>query len=201
MRVWCLGLVVCSSVQAQPFDPARSELVVLVWKRGAASAFAHDHVVRATAFSGTATADGGVLSVQVEVDATSLVADEPALRERLKVGAPVSEDDARHVTSNLKAESQLDVARFPSIRFETLGSTVPAEGGKGVVSGILTLHGVSRQVQVPATATPVDGGLEASARLRFKTSEFGVRPYSAMLGLVGNRDEVELRIRLLVPGR
>ena len=36
------------------------------------------------------------------------------------------------------------------------------------------------------------------ASIRFKTSDFGVKPYSAALGLIRNKDEVELVVHVTV---
>ena len=63
---WCLFLVALFVLARSPHEavaaeylirPERSELVVLVFKTGFASALAHDHVVRATRFSGSISGD------------------------------------------------------------------------------------------------------------------------------------------------
>lgn len=195
-----LGLVLTvfagGAATAQPLDEARSELLVLVWKQGLGAGFAHDHVVRAARLSGTMASDGGVVLPQVEVAVAGLIADEPTLRSRLRVGDPLKEADIAAVEARMKSDEQLDAARFPTIRFVATSSTVPSSGGKGTIEGAFTLHGVTRPLTFAASSERKDGGLEATAKVRFKTSDYGVTPFRGPLGLVGNRDEVELRVRL-----
>ncbi len=190
-------LLVASVAIAEPIDPDKSELAVLVWKRGIAAAAGHDHVVRATRFKGTVERpDPGHVKVVVTVETASLTPDEPALRQKLHVGPPVNEKDRAAIEEHLKGPGQLDVGKFGSIHFESTESTLD-EKGKGFIKGKLTLHGVMRPVECPVTVTLIDGRLHGSARLRVTLSDYGVQPFSALLGMLGNRDVVELVIELV----
>src|ERR671931_788309 len=80
------------SIPAEPkiytVDPARSELVVQLFKAGIGGPLAHDHVVRATQYTGQIQADltDPLRSVvTVEVRTAALQADDPALREKYKL--------------------------------------------------------------------------------------------------------------------
>lgn len=192
-----LVLLLPTVALAEPLDPERSELVVLVWKRGVAAAAGHDHVVRAMRFGGNLERpDPSHVKVDVTVETTSLVPDEPALRERLRVGPAVKESDRKTIEEHLKGPGQLDVAKFGTIRFESTQSTLD-ERGAGSIRGRLTLHGVTRDVECAVVVTRVENRLRGSARLRLALSDYGVQPFSALLGLLGNRDVVELVIELV----
>ena len=52
-------------------DPLRSTLLLRVWKEGSASAFAHDHVVRAARFTGTVRYDASKPQASSSAAATS----------------------------------------------------------------------------------------------------------------------------------
>lgn len=206
MRALLTVLLFSTLVHAQPapwtFDRDHSELVVKVWKTGAAASLAHDHVVRATRFEGAASLDDSgkpeSLSLELKVDVDSLVADEPVVRERYHLpNTPLSPADMRTVKENMLSEGQLDAARFPSIGF-TLKKVYREDSGALTGLGTLTLHGVSKEISFPITLKSGDRQMEGSASVRLKTSTFGIKPYSAALGLIRNKDDVELVVHLVL---
>ncbi len=207
MRVLSLLVLGWSSMGwAQPagawrLDVAKSELVVKVWKTGAAAALAHDHVVRATKFSGEVSLDEAgapeSLALAVSVEVASLVPDEPETRKKyFIVGPPVPPADQLKVKEHLLGDEQLDAAKFKAISFKSDG--VYREAGGGLqCRGQLTLHGVTREVRFPLTVKAGVGVVEGDASVRLKTSDFGVAPFSTALGLIRNKDEVELVLHLV----
>ena len=96
----------------------------------------------------------------------------------------------------MRAPDQLDVARYPTIRF---ASTRVVDEGQGRlrVTGRLTLRGVTREVTFPATVALESGALRGRATVTFLQSSFGYRPYSALLGAIRNKDEVTLHVDLV----
>lgn len=183
-------------------DVGKSELVVKVWKTGAAAGLAHDHVVRASKFEGTVALEDAdrpdSLSLSLQVDVASLVPDEPEVRKRHGVTGPqVPEADQQKVKENMLSDGQLDAAKFPTMRFVAT-KFFREESGALQCIGQLTLHGVTKEVVFPVTVKTGDRVMEGDAKLRFKTSDFGVKPYSAALGLIKNRDEVELVLHLVI---
>lgn len=191
-------------VTAQPWtlDLARTELVVKVWKTGAAAGLAHDHVVRATKLSGRAALDAEgrpeSLALELTVDVSALVPDEPEVRQRHGVTGPAVPDaDRAKVKDNLVGADQLDAAKHPTVRFVLTKVTRDAQGALRC-TGQLTLHGITKDLQFPITVTPSPDALVGDARVRLRTSDFGVTPFSAALGLIRNKDEVELVAHVVV---
>jgi polyisoprenoid-binding protein YceI len=180
-------------------DNARTTLLVRLQKDGPASAFAHDHVVRATRVSGTVRWDAArpaATSIVLEVDAGSLVADEASLRRRLGM-SDMKESTRAEVQRTMLGARQLDVASHPTIAFRSTG--VEAQGeGRLLVRGELTLHGQTRSVGFPATVSELaDGAMRGRATLRLRQSEYGIAPYRFAFGAVRNRDAVELVVDLV----
>ncbi len=171
----------------------------MVFKAGMASGLAHDHVVRASEFSGKLRIDPvspSESSIAVTVRAASLVPDEPTVRERFKVAKQLSESDREKVKKTMDGAEQLSVLKFPEITF--VSKRIDVEGpGRVKVSGIFTLHGVSREVSFPAAVSLADGTFHGSGTLEFKQSEFGITPYSALLGAIRNQDTVRLHFDLV----
>ena len=183
-------------------DAQRSELLVKTTRDGIAKGLAHDHVVVARDVEGTFSWDDRApeeAKISVVVKVGSLVADEPALRARFGLTKPLGEKDRRKVTDAMLDEGQLDAKRFPTISFESTG--VRRDGERFVVSGNFTLHGVTRKISVPVEVTRREGTLTGAASFQLRTSDFGIKPYSAALGTIKNRDEVDFKLRLVAVPR
>jgi polyisoprenoid-binding protein YceI len=180
-------------------DPARSSLLLRLWREGAGSRLAHDHVVEATEFAGTIVFDPAApeaASVAVEVRTASLRVDEPEARRRLGLEGDLSAGQRADVATAMRAAGQLDVARFPTIRFAS--TRVVRQGDRLYrVTGMLTIHDVTREVSFPARVTLDGPTLTGRARLTFLQSSFGFRPYSTLFGAIRNRDEVALDVELV----
>ncbi|MFB3819215.1 MAG: YceI family protein [Candidatus Methylomirabilales bacterium] len=185
---------VIASAAEYAIQPESSEFVVRLYKAGIGSALAHDHVVRATRFSGTVMADDGnpgMASVQAAVQADSLRADEPEMRRKHRLSGELSEKDRREIQSSMMGQRQLDAARFPTITFRSV-SVQPEGTGRAVITGDFTLHGTTRRVTFPATVQLSGDSLHATGSFDFNQTDFGIQPYSAFLGAVRNQDRVTL---------
>jgi polyisoprenoid-binding protein YceI len=180
-------------------DPERTRLALQLFREGVGSALAHDHVVEATEVGGVVDYDPArpdASAVVIEVRTTSLRVDEPAARRRMAVAGDLSESQRADVAKAMRAPDQLDVAQHPTIRFAS--TRVVGEGeGRLRVTGRLTIRGVTREVTFPATVALESGVLRGQARVTFRQSSFGYRPYSALLGAIRNKDEVTLHIDLV----
>jgi polyisoprenoid-binding protein YceI len=180
-------------------DPGQSALVVQVFKDGVAARLAHDHVVQARAFSGTVAYDPQKLdasTIEVKVEVGSLQADEPATRRKfgLVAGDPSAKDRA-DIEAAMKSDGQLAAPRFPSMTFAST-SIAKQPDGRFLVTGRLTIRGVTQEVKFPAQITIEGGLLRGRAQLTFKQSSFGYQPYRAALGAIKNKDEVTLHMDL-----
>ena len=180
-------------------DEKESELVVKTWKEGVAAALAHNHLVQATDFAGEVSFDPAApeaAKVSVTLKVASLSPDQTALRKKFGETAEISEGDRKKIAANMLGDDQLDAAKFPTISFVSSGASKDPKGNL-VLTGKLTVHGVSREVSVPVTVAVKDHRLTGDGKLRFKTSDYGFKPYSAALGTIRNRDEVELVLHLV----
>ena len=180
-------------------DPAQSSLVLQLFKDGVAARLGHDHVVHARVFSGTVVYDPRhpeASSVQVAVEAGSLIADDPGTRRKFGLAGEPSASDRVEIDKAMKAEGQLAAARFPSMTF-TSSAIATQPDGRFLVTGRLTIRGVTNELTFPARMSVEGAQLRGSAQLKFKQSSFGYPPYSALLGAIKNKDEVILHIDLV----
>lgn len=180
-------------------DTARSQLVVQLFKTGVGAAFAHDHVVRASKFSGQIDLDPNgptAAQVAVDVDATALVVDEPEVRTKFNLPLGLSEENRQEIQQTLESESQLYVRRHAKIRFRSTRVTLAKEG-QYIVIGELELRGMTQVVSLFVQAELQKEVLRGKGTGRFLQSSFGYQPYSAFWGAVRNQDEVVLHVDIV----
>ncbi|MGE0640741.1 MAG: YceI family protein [Thermoanaerobaculia bacterium] len=195
-------------------DPAGSVLAILTHKAGFASGAAHDHLVTApvTALEldfDHANPEATRASLVVPVD--SLEIDHFAARRRYRdrmreIGfgpaelAPVADSDRQKVRKAMLGESQLDAAHFPEIRAELLSFARAAEpsGEFDRLARLrITIHGRTIERDLAARYEANVTGVLAEAWGELLFSEFGIEPYSAVLGAVKNQDRIHLYVRLV----
>ncbi len=195
----CLGVLVsCAPAATFTIDPSKSSLVVQISRDGVAARLGHDHVVRATTFSGRVSYDPAApeaSSISVEVQTATLKADEPATRRRFGLSGEPTATDVADIEKNMRSESQLYVTKFPVTTFMS-SRIIPQTQDRYLVMGRLTIRGVTNTVRFPASVRMEGHVFRATATLKFLQSSFGYKPYSALLGAIKNRDEVMLHIDL-----
>ncbi|MEW6434483.1 MAG: YceI family protein [Myxococcota bacterium] len=161
-------------------DPSSAEVLVFTFKEGLLSAVAHDLKLRVTKFG--VDVDGG--QVTAEFDPTSLRVvnamkdgkDDPGALPGFAFG---------EIEKNI-VNDVLEAKRHPAIRFETTSIT------DAQVTGRLTLHGQTKSL----TGTRKDEGGRKVAEFRFDQRDFGIKPFSAMLGALKIKPEIVVRVSL-----
>lgn len=180
-------------------EPKKSQLVIQVFKDGAAAAFAHDHTVQATEFAGEISADPASpasAKVSVTVQSKSLLSDDPQTRKQFGLDPTVPEKDRLSINDSMKGESQLDVAKYPTIAFSSTTVEVSADG-KITLVGDFTLRGVTKKLKLPIQVKIEGDTIVGDGKVRFKQSDWGMTPYSSFLGAVKNKDELVLNVHLV----
>lgn len=170
-----------------------SKLFVRLFKDGIASAFAHDHVVRAGDFSGWVVFKKDRLDLfemLTEVRSASLVADSGKDREKYNLSS-LKEDDRKEINETMKGSEQMHVEKYLMIRFHS--SKLEKTGTNNyTLTGDFTLHGTTKKITVPVTITTEKNTVNISGEFRFLQSDYGIEPYSAGWGTIRNKDEVLL---------
>jgi polyisoprenoid-binding protein YceI len=177
-----------AATQTYHVDPSQSRTTIHVGKAGAFSFIAgHTHHVSGPIENG---------SVDLDLDSPSRSRVRLAIATpELKVSAEREPDgDAPKVQEAMKSEKVLDVAHHPRITFESTGVTLKSRRGTVldvVVSGALTIRGVSQTVSVPVRVEIADGSLTATGRFVIKQSVFGIKPISVG-GVVAVKDTLDI---------
>jgi len=177
--------VVCrlAAAQAVGIDTGRSNLTIKVDKTGFFSAFAHNHTIQAPVASGQLDADKRAVTL------TFNARDMKVLDEGVKAS------EIADIDQTMKSDKVLDVQRFPEIRFVST-AVAPQDGGKYQVRGDLTLHGVTKPVELVVTLA--NGRYNGSVKI--KQTDYGIAPVSIAGGTVKVKDVIEIVFEI-VPGK
>lgn len=168
------------------FDAQSGWCRVLTFKEGMLSAIAHDLELEVTRWS--LTIEGGhLLSARFEAGSLRVL-------HAMHDGKPTSQlsaSDRAKIEKTLR-EEVLGSARHPEITFSGEGT---AEGEGFAIRGTLTLCGKAR----PLTAQARPSGDRLVAEATVNQPDFGIRPYSAMLGALKVRPQVIVRVSVPWP--
>ena len=93
---------------------------------------------------------------------------------------------------HLRSADFLDVARFPTMTFES--QRVEVVGRRATVTGQLTLHGVTREIVVPVDVRFSESALEATGEFQLNRRDYGIN-YSSFLNPIGNVVHVTFTFR------
>lgn len=171
-------------------DAAQSLIAVTVRRGGAFARFGHDHVVASRSVSGYAAPDTGRADFRFRLD--QMTVDEAALRS--EAGLDTQPDaDAIAGTRNNMLTRVLEADKFPVVSLHA--QRVPGKPESLRLS--VTLHGVTRSVEVPTTIERSASQLIASGALTLKQTDFGITPMAVMGGAMTVQDPMELRFRIV----
>jgi len=170
-------------------DAKASTLTVFAYKDGFFSSLGHDHTIAARVVTGTVVVDpakpeGGRVSFDVAT----------AGLEVLDPG--ISDDDRKTIQTNMENDV-LEVAKFPTITFRSAVVLRSARAATATavevdVTGDLTIHGTTRRVTLPVTLRFEGAEVVASGAVSLDQPDFGIEPYSALLGAVKVRKDVKV---------
>ncbi len=192
-----LGLAVSSLAREErrftfTIHPGESQLTLKVGRAGLFKVFGHDHLIEVRRFGGEVNwrpDSPESSSVSLSIESASLrVAD-----------SDVKEETRAEIQAVMEAEV-LEIEKYPTIRFESKALEVQrAEEGeiRIIVSGDLTLHGVTRPMKIPLWLLVSEERLRVRGELKFKGSHFGIEPVSVAGGTIKTKDELELSFDLV----
>jgi hypothetical protein len=157
------------------YDASQAECLVYAFREGLLSAVGHDVCLEVTRYSDEGGAGDAIAA---DFDAASL-----------RVTGDVPPADAHKIERNA-ADDVLAARRFPTITFRS--TEVSRQDGRARIAGTLTLHGVTR----PLSLVAEDDGSRWRAEVRLDQRQFGIRPFSAMLGALKVKPEILVRVAL-----
>lgn len=176
-------------------DAPRSKFMARAFSGGLLWFKGHDHHLAAREFSGEVEITPDSItpaSLHLVVKAASLV----------ETGEAFTEPQKQIINKELR-EIVLHPDQYPDITFRSTSVTAkPAKGGHEVeIDGDLTLHGVTRRINMPARVTLQGDDLRAVGEFSIDRGDFKVKATSAFHGLVRVRDRVKFTFDIVAHKR
>lgn len=164
-------------------------LRVKTYRQGVAAKVGHDLVIEVTSWEATLEVgeDPTQSTVVLSVDPGSF-----EIREGTGGMKPLSDKDRADIGKNLDEK----VLRRKPIAFRSTKVEAAGSDGALVVHGDLDLADATRPVSFPLTVG-ADGRVSGTAELT--QSEWGIKPYSGLMGALKVRDSVEVEIEGKLP--
>lgn len=120
----------------------------------------------------------------------------PGQRVRVRLHVPVASFEAGSALETELLRRTLDVDRFPTVDFE--GTAAGQDGREGTLrfEGALSVHGVARDVVVPARVVRQGESVFAHVSFPLDLASFGIELPLVRALAVASRVDVELDVRL-----
>ncbi len=166
-------------------DARASRFRAQAFAAGLLAVFGHNPIIAIRDFSGEAVFDPHSLeqsSLQVTINSDSL-----------EVEDDVSANDRNEILQTMRNDV-LEVGRYSDIRYESK-SVRGRPAGEGrfqiVVSGNLSLHGITRPLDIAASLVVNGDDCRASGEFVVRQSDYKIKPPSAVGGGLKVKDEVK----------
>jgi len=193
-----------------------SIFAIVTHKAGLLSSLGHNHLVFAGQYEANLTMednDPTSIKLKFSTPVAELKIDDPKANETWyphleaagildEAFSDVSEKNRKKMTKSMLSKKQLNVNKFPKIEASIDAVREKSDTvGKLETTHVLTLklviRDVSRTISVPAAITIDNGTLSIRAVAEMKFTDFGIEPYSAMLGSVANDDQIHIFVDLV----
>jgi len=186
-------------------DLAASRVYVFVGKTG----LGHNHAVAGLLQAGRVAVGAADQAGMLVFDMRSFTADTAEARKALGLPGETDTSTQKQVQANMTGPEVLDVARHPTATFQirsALSSKQQVSGRPPVYEliGAFTLHGVTRDVMIPVEVEQRGEWLRLRGMFVIKQTDFGMKPYKKLGGVVGVADELritgDILVRAMPPG-
>lgn len=160
-----------------------------------AAALAHDHIVQAKGWTGTATIDLADLSscaMDISVPVDTLVVDATPIRENLGYTTFPKDSEREDIKKEMLSEGQLNGAKYKTITWKT--TKCEMNGERVNMTGDLTIRGKSKTLTLPMSVKQDEVSFHAKGAVAIKATDFGFDPYSAGFGALKNQNRMLLSV-------
>ena len=162
-----------------------------------ATGFGHEHGVEGRLVSGNLQLGAKQNAGELVFDMKSFDADTPAARKYVGLEGESDDSTRKEVNDNMRGADVLDVAKFPTAKF-VIDSFAPYRNAKSgaplqyLLDGKFTLHGVSKHLRILAQTEESNGMIHVRTQFAVLQSQFGITPFSKLLGTIGVADKLTI---------
>ena len=200
LACYFLPALVMAAEQNDPYfyiDAKQSQAVITVYSGGSLAKLGHDHVIASHDMQGVVIdGDAGQQEAGICIPLALLVVDEPALRSEAHFKSQPSASDIAGTREHM-LDSVLEVKQFPDAKIHVSQLRL-LQSTNYVTTATLTLHGVSKTIEVPVILEKIGvNELKVTGEFSLKQTDYGMKPYSALGGLLKVKDEVNLKFSII----
>jgi polyisoprenoid-binding protein YceI len=185
------GIFFRSPVSTYRIDASQSRFMAHASRGGLAWFKGHSHNLAVRDFSGT---------VELTVDSIDPASLQMSVRaDSLEETDPVFTPEQKTIIKKELDELVLESAKYPEITFRSTDVKGTLVGGKFDIRirGDLTLHGVTRQITIPAMVTVEGDTLRAVGEFEIDRKDFNVNATTAFYGLVRVKHDVKFEFDIV----
>ncbi len=172
-------------------DQRVGDLTLHTGRAGVGSRVGHDLTLRVGRWSAQADLDDAgdlsALRLVAALDSLEVLRGDGGLK-------PLSEKDKKTILAN--AMDTMKARAHPELSLDAPDLRVAA--GQSRITGQVSVAGATRPQIVDLTVTRAGGQVQVQVRCDLVQSDFGIKPYSGMLGALKVRDAVEVRADLTI---
>ena len=177
-------------------DAVESNVWILVDKAGPLASFGHRHVIEVGHLQGFASVNPGAATrADVRFTVRSLEVDRPAALKRFGINEKISDADRKGTRNHMLGESVLDAERYPWVNLQI--NLARTRAGSEPLKAILQLHGTQKTLSLTATLAHPAQTWRVAGGFSIRQTNFGITPYSIMLGALRVKDKIEIRYDLV----
>lgn len=173
-------------------NPAQSRFMANVGSGGLLWFLGHSHHFAIRDFTGEATVTPGTLtpaSLQMTVKAASLE----------ETGKNFTAEQ-KQIINNSARKEVLEVEKYPEIVFKSksiTGNAKPDGQYEAKINGDLTVHGVTRPIEIPTRVSVNGNTLHANGRFSINRSDYNVKTHSIKWGTIRVRNKIEFEFDIV----
>lgn len=187
-------LEAASSAPVYRIDPAKSRILVYIYREGSLSKVGHDHVAASREVHGYALLPDGLAGARADFyfPVAGMSMDEPELRRDAGFTSEISPDDVESTRQRMLR--LLAAEKHPHVRVHAVRSAgTPPEV---TLAADLTVNGVTRSVKVPARVKAGNGRLIVEGETGIRQTEYGITPFSVLGGALAVKDQLHVKFRI-----
>ncbi|MGE0114654.1 MAG: YceI family protein [Steroidobacteraceae bacterium] len=179
--------------------PEQSQLHILVYRAGRLAQLGHNHVLSSGTLSGyvwlhdSLSRSGFSLLLPVN----ELIVDDPQARitEGADFPPAVPDEDRAGTRRNMLKPEQLDGEQYPIIRLRSLSIEGTRETPEVRVQ--VVIKDQVRELAVPVNVAATPQLLRASGQFDVRLTEFGIKPFSVLMGALQVQDQLAIKFDLV----
>ena len=185
--------------QRYVIDDSASELHVYTYRGGKLARFGHNHVLNARQLRGDVALTDGIVGSRfhLRVPLASIEVDNPNLRAAagVKFNSKPSPEDVAATRTNMLGHDGLDVAVAPAALIQ--GEVLNLNTKVAILSVRVTIREKIHRQNINIKVTTHTESILVSGAMSLKHSDFGITPFSVMLGALTVKDKVDIRFELV----